>query len=223
MRLFSLKVGFSTTSILMMGYEMTSSRVQSQTLRSAVFPASTALTHSLFLVGGVLFLSALAQIAIPVPGSPVPVTGQTLGVFLIATTYGARLATATFATYLLAAIAGAPLFAPSATLPNHGLARITSATGGYLIGMLVATFVIGYLAQRKADQKFRTSFPMLILGTVIIFAFGLTWLRFSLEMSWSQAIAAGLTPFIFGEALKIAITATSLPLIWKRISRKLNA
>ena len=116
---------------------MTSSRVQSQTLRSAVFPASTALTHSLFLVGGVLFLSALAQIAIPVPGSPVPVTGQTLGVFLIATTYGARLATATFATYLLAAIAGAPLFAPSATLPSHGLARITSATGGYLIGMLI--------------------------------------------------------------------------------------
>jgi biotin transport system substrate-specific component len=223
MRLFSLKVGLSTTSILAMGIEMTSSRVQSQTLRSAVFPASTALTHSLFLVGGVLFLSALAQISVPVPGSPVPVTGQTLGVFLIATTYGARLATATFATYLLAAIAGAPLFAPSATLPSHGLARITSATGGYLIGMLVATFVIGYLAQRKADQKFRTSFPMLILGTIIIFAFGLTWLRFSLEMSWSQAIAVGLTPFIFGEALKIAITATSLPLIWKRISRKLNA
>jgi biotin transport system substrate-specific component len=223
MRLFSLKVGFSTTSNKWMGNEMTSSRVQSQTLRSAVFPASTALTHSLFLVGGVLFLSALAQIAIPVPGSPVPVTGQTLGVFLIATTYGARLATATFATYLLAAIAGAPLFAPSATLPSHGLARITSATGGYLIGMLVATFVIGYFAQRKADQKFRTSFPMLIIGTVIIFAFGLTWLRFSLEMSWSQAIAVGLTPFIFGEALKIAITATSLPLIWKRISRKLNA
>ena len=202
---------------------MTSSRATSQTLRSAVFPASTVLTQSLFLVGGVLFLSALAQIAIPVPGSPVPVTGQTLGVFLIATTYGARLATATFATYLLAAIAGAPLFAPSATLPNHGLARITSATGGYLIGMLAATIVIGYLAQRKADQKFRTSFPMLILGSVIIFAFGLTWLHFSLDMSWSQTIAAGLTPFIFGEALKIAITATSLPLIWKRISRKLNA
>jgi biotin transport system substrate-specific component len=206
-----------------MGIEMTSSRATSQTLRSAVFPASTVLTQSLFLVGGVLFLSALAQIAIPVPGSPVPVTGQTLGVFLIATTYGARLATATFATYLLAAIAGAPLFAPSATLPNHGLARITSATGGYLIGMLVATIVIGYLANKKADQKFRTSFPMLILGSVIIFAFGLTWLRFSLDMSWSQTIAVGLTPFIFGEALKIAITATSLPLIWKRISRKLNA
>lgn len=205
-----------------MGKEMTSSRVQPQTLRSAVFPASTALTHSLFLVGGVLFLSALAQIAIPVPGSPVPVTGQTLGVFLIATTYGARLAGMTFATYLLAAIAGAPIFAASATLPSHGLARITSATGGYLIGMLVATIVIGYLAEKKADQKFRTSFPMLILGSLIIFSFGLTWLKLSLSLPWTETIAIGLVPFIFGEALKITITATSLPLIWKRISRKLS-
>lgn len=202
---------------------MSMSRPAIQTVRSAIFPGSTALTHALFIVGGVLFLSALAQISIPVPGSPVPVTGQTLGVFLIATTYGARLATGTFATYLLAAIAGAPLFAPSATLPNYGWARITSATGGYLIGMLVATAVIGFLAERKADQKFRTSFPMLILGSVIIFAFGLTWLHYSLDMTWSATIAAGLTPFIFGEALKIAITATSLPLIWKRISRRLAA
>ena len=202
---------------------MTSSRAQSQTLRTALFPASSLLTQATFLMGGVVFLAVLAQIAIPVPGSPVPVTGQTLGVFLIATTYGARLAGMTFATYLLVAIAGAPIFAASATLPSHGLARITSATGGYLIGMLVATLVIGYLAEKKADQKFRTSFPMLILGSVIIFAFGLTWLHYSLDMSWSQTIAAGLTPFIFGEVIKIAITATSLPLIWKRISRKLNA
>jgi len=64
---------------------------------------------------------------------------------------------------------------------------------------------------------------MLILGSAIIFGFGLTWLHFSLDMTWSQTIAAGLTPFILGEALKIAITATSLPLIWKRISRRLNA
>jgi biotin transport system substrate-specific component len=222
MHLFSLKVGLTTTSIEMMGIEMTSSRVQSQTLRTALFPASSLLTQATFLMGGVAFLAVLAQIAIPVPGSPVPVTGQTLGVFLIATTYGARLAGMTFATYLLVAIAGAPIFAASATLPSHGLARITSATGGYLIGMLVATIVIGYLADKKADRKFHTSFPMLILGTVIIFAFGVTWLRFSLELSWSQAIAIGLTPFIFGEALKITITATSLPIIWKKISRKLS-
>ena len=192
--------------------------ISTGSLRATVFPRSTALTHAGFIVGGTLFIAALAQIAIPVPGLPVPVTGQTLAVYLIGTTYGARLGFATFATYLLAGIAGAPVFAPAATV---GLARLTGATGGYLIGMLVATLILGALADRKADQKFKTSFPALILGSVIVFAFGLIWLNVSLNLTWAQTISAGLTPFIFGEVIKIAITATSLPLIWRRISKKL--
>ena len=192
--------------------------ISTGSLRATVFPRSTALTHAGFIVGGTLFIAALAQIAIPVPGSPVPVTGQTLAVYLIGTTYGARLGFATFSTYLLAGIAGAPVFAPAAT---QGLARLTGATGGYLIGMLVATLILGALADRKADQKFKTSFPALILGSVIVFAFGLIWLNVSLSLTWAQTISAGLTPFIFGEIIKIAITATSLPLIWRRISKKL--
>jgi biotin transport system substrate-specific component len=128
----------------------------------------------------------------------------------------------TFATYLLAGVAGAPIFAPSGTSANHGLDRLLGATGGYLFGMLLASFLLGYLADRKADQKFKTSFPALLLGDAVIFFFGLTWLHYSLELSWSATFAAGLTPFIFGEMLKIAITATSLPLVWRRISRSLN-
>jgi biotin transport system substrate-specific component len=196
--------------------------ISTGSLRATVFPRSTALTHAGFIVGGTLFIAALAQIAIPVPGSPVPVTGQTLAVYLIGTTYGARLGFATFATYLLAGIAGAPVFAPATGATTHGIARLTGATGGYLIGMLVATFVLGALADRKADQKFKTSFPALILGSAIVFAFGLTWLHSSLELSWVQTISAGLTPFILGEFIKIAITATSLPLIWRKISQKLT-
>ena len=196
--------------------------ISTGSLRATVFPRSTALTHAGFIVGGTLFIAALAQIAIPVPGSPVPVTGQTLAVYLIGTTYGARLGFATFATYLLAGIAGAPVFAPATGATAHGIARLTGATGGYLIGMLVATFILGALADRKADQKFKTSFPALILGSAIVFAFGLTWLHASLELTWAQTISAGLTPFIFGEAIKIAITATSLPLIWRKISQKLT-
>ena len=192
--------------------------ISTGSLRATVFPRSTALTHAGFIVGGTLFIAALAQIAIPVPGSPVPVTGQTLAVYLIGTTYGARLGFATFSTYLLAGIAGAPVFAPAATV---GLARLTGATGGYLIGMLVATLILGALADRKADQKFKTSFPALIFGSVIVFTFGLIWLNVSLNLTWAQTISAGLTPFIFGEVIKIAITATSLPLIWRRISKKL--
>jgi len=196
--------------------------IQSGSLRATVFPRSSALTQVLFVAAGVAFISLLAQIAIPVPGSPVPVTGQTLAVLLIGTTYGARLGVLTFATYLLAGIAGAPIFAPSGTSANHGIDRLIGATGGYLVGMLVASLVLGYLADRKADQKFRTSFPALLLGDVIIFTFGLLWLQQTLDLSWSKTIAAGFTPFILGEALKIAITATSLPLIWRRISRTLN-
>jgi biotin transport system substrate-specific component len=196
--------------------------IQSGSLRATVFPRSTALTQGLFVAAGVAFISLLAQIAIPVPGSPVPVTGQTLAVLLIGTTYGARLGVLTFATYLLAGIAGAPIFAPSATSANHGIDRLIGATGGYLVGMLIASLVLGYLADRKADQKFRSSFPALLLGDAIIFTFGLLWLQQTLDLSWSKTIAAGFTPFILGEALKIAITATSLPLVWRRISRTLN-
>jgi biotin transport system substrate-specific component len=173
-------------------------------------------------MGGVAFITLMAQVAIPVPGSPVPVTGQTLAVLLIGTTYGARLGVTTFATYLLAGIAGAPVFAPSATAANHGIDRLLGATGGYLVGMFVASLLLGYLADRKADQKFKTSFPALFFGDAVIFLFGLTWLHYSLDLSWSATFAAGLTPFIFGEMLKIAITATSLPLIWRKISRTLN-
>ncbi len=196
--------------------------IQSGSLRATVFPRSSALTQVLFVAAGVAFISLLAQIAIPVPGSPVPVTGQTLAVLLIGTTYGARLGVLTFATYLLAGIAGAPIFAPSGTSANHGIDRLIGATGGYLVGMFVASLLLGYLADRKADQKFKTSFPALLLGDATIFFFGLTWLHYSLDLSWSATFAAGLTPFIFGEMLKIAITATSLPLIWRKISRTLN-
>ena len=196
--------------------------MHSGSLRATVFPRSTALTEALFVVGGIGFISLLAQIAIPVPGSPVPVTGQTLAVLLIGTTYGARLGFITFATYLLAGVAGAPIFAPSATAANHGLDRLLGATGGYLVGMLIASLLLGYLADRKADQKFRTSFPALLFGDLIIFTFGLVWLHASLDLTWAATFKAGLTPFILGEALKIAITATSLPLVWRKISRSLN-
>ena len=196
--------------------------MHSGSLRATVFPRSTALTEALFVVGGIGFISLLAQIAIPVPGSPVPVTGQTLAVLLIGTTYGARLGFITFATYILAGVAGAPIFAPSATAANHGLDRLLGATGGYLVGMLIASLLLGYLADRKADQKFRTSFLALLLGDLVIFTFGLAWLHASLDLTWAATFKAGLTPFILGEALKIAITATSLPLVWRKISRSLN-
>lgn len=185
-------------------------------LRSTLIPRSTALTNAVLVVSGVLGLAALAQIALPVPGSPVPVTGQTLGVLILGTAYGSTLGVTTFALYILVGIAGAPVFANS----GHGLDRIAGPTGGYLIGMLIATFVLGQLARFRLDQKFLTALPSMLIGTVTTFAFGLVWLQQYTGKSWSWTFNAGLTPFIFGEMLKIAIAGTSLPVIWRVVNRK---
>ena len=185
-------------------------------LRALVIPRSSALSNSILVVGGVGFLSALAQIAIPVPGSPVPVTGQTLGVLLVGTTYGASLGFATFAMYILAGIAGAPIFAGQ----SFGIEKVTGATGGYLVGMLVTTYVLGLFANKRFDQKFTTALPSMLFGTAIVFTFGVFWLHQFTGKDWAWTISAGLTPFIIGEALKILIAGTSLPIVWRLVNRK---
>ena len=185
-------------------------------LRSSLMPRTTALANAVLVVSGVFALAILAQIAIPVPGSPVPVTGQTLGVLLIGTAYGSTLGVTTFALYLLAGIAGAPVFANN----GFGIDRVIGATGGYLIGMLVATYVVGQLARLRLDQKFLTALPSMLIGTVITFGFGLVWLQQYTGKDWAWTINAGLTPFIVGEVLKIAIAGTSLPIIWRLVNRK---
>jgi len=188
------------------------------TLRTAVFPRSTVLTKAGFVIAGVAFLSLLAQIAIPVPGSPVPVTGQTLGVLLMATSYGATLGATTFLTYLLVGALGAPVFANG----GSGLDRIVGATGGYLVGMLLTSALLGYLGGRKWDQKFKTALPAMLLGNVLTFTLGLIWLHQYTGKDWAWTISAGFTPFILGEILKIAIAGTSLPLIWQFVQRKIS-
>ena len=187
-------------------------------LRASLLPQSSALTNATLVAGGTLFLAALAQISIPVPGSPVPVTGQTLGVLLIGTTYGSGLGLATFAMYLLAGIAGAPVFAGA----SYGIEKITGATGGYLIGMMVATFLLGILAKRQMDQRFSTALPTMLIGTLTIFTFGLLWLHQFTGKDWAWTINAGLVPFIFGEILKITVAGTSLPVVWRFVNKKSN-
>jgi biotin transport system substrate-specific component len=185
-------------------------------LRSSLIPRSTALSNAVLVVSGVLGLAALAQLAIPVPGSPIPVTGQTLGVLILGTTYGSTLGFSTFALYILAGIAGAPVFANS----GHGLDRIVGASGGYLVGMLIATFVLGQLARFRLDQKFLTALPSMLIGTITTFSFGLIWLHQYTGESWVWTIEKGLTPFMVGEVLKIAIAGTALPAIWQVVNRK---
>ena len=187
----------------------------STSLRTAVFPRASVLTDVVAVLGGVGFLALLAQIALPIPGSPVPVTGQTLGVLLIGASYGSRLGLATFLTYLLVGFAGAPVFADGAS----GLSRLSGPTGGYLVGMLVATYLVGALAGRRWDQRLQSAITAMLLGNVVIFSFGLFWLHNYTDKSWAWTFSAGLTPFIIGEVLKIAIAGTSLPLVWRLVQK----
>ena len=188
----------------------------SATLRGALITRSTAATQVALVIGGTAFLALMAQIAVPVPGSPVPVTGQTLGALLLGSAYGASLGFTTFASYLLVGFLGAPVFASGA----HGLSRITGATGGYLVGMLLASLLTGYLAGRKWDQKILTVIPNMILGDLVIFGAGLYWLHHSIHATWATTFKLGLTPFILGEVIKIAIASTAMPTIWRFVPKR---
>ena len=185
------------------------------TLRGALIARSTVATNFALIVGGVAFLWLMAQISVPVPGSPVPATGQTLGVLLLGSAYGASLGFTTFASYLLVGFLGAPVFASGA----HGLSRITGATGGYLVGMLIASLVTGYLAGRKWDQKIFTVIPTMLIGDLIIFTAGLFWLHHSIHATWATTFKLGLTPFLLGEVIKIAIASTAMPTLWRFVPK----
>ena len=189
---------------------------QVSTLRSAIIPRTSAASQISLILTGTVFLALMAQISFPIPGSPVPFTGQTLGVLLLGTAYGAGLGFSTMAFYLLMGIAGAPIFASG----SSGLEKVVGATGGYLVGMLIASLVIGALAGRKWDQKIRTVIPTMVIGNAIIFTFGLIWLHQYTGENWRWTFEKGLTPFVLGELIKIAIASTALPAVWKFVSKR---
>jgi biotin transport system substrate-specific component len=189
---------------------------QVSTLKSAFITRSTVASQISLILTGTVFLAVMAQIAFPIPGSPVPFTGQTLGVLLLGTAYGAGLGASTVAFYLLMGMAGAPIFSSG----TSGIERIVGPTGGYLVGMLISSLVLGALAGRKWDQKIKTVIPTMIIGNLIIFAIGLLWLNQYTGQSWLWTFEKGFTPFIFGEIIKIAIASTALPTVWKYVAKR---
>ncbi|CAB4754127.1 unannotated protein [freshwater metagenome] len=189
---------------------------QVSNLRTALIRRSSAVTQISLILTGTVFLALMAQISFPIPGSPVPFTGQTLGVLLLGTAYGASLGFSTMAFYLLMGILGAPIFASG----SHGFEKIAGATGGYLVGMLISTIALGALAGRKWDQKIKTVIPTMLIGNSIVFTFGLIWLHQYTGQSWAWTFEKGFTPFVFGELLKIAIASTTLPVVWRFVSKR---
>lgn len=163
------------------------------------------------VVGGAALTGLAAQLSVPVPGSPVPVTGQTFAALLVGTSLGARRGFASLAVYALAGLAGVPWFA-------QGTSGV-SASFGYILGMLLATLAVGALARRGADRSMLRMAGTMLLGEAIIYAVGVPYLAFATGMSASAALAAGLTPFLIGDALKAALAMGLLPTTWKFVNR----
>ena len=175
-----------------------------------LLPASRVRDTALVL-GGAGLVGIAAQIAVPVPGSPVPVTGQTFAARLVGTALGAGRGLAALVVYALAGLAGVPWFAEG----GSG----TSVSFGYILGMLLASTVVGALARRGADRSVLRMAGTMLLGEAIIYAIGVPYLALAADMSASAAIAAGLTPFLLGDALKAALAMGVLPTAWKFLNR----
>jgi biotin transport system substrate-specific component len=165
------------------------------------------------ILAGSLLIGLSAQIAIPLPFSPVPITGLTLTVLLAGATLGSRRGGLCLLTYLAEGLSGLPVFAAGAS----GLSQLLGPTGGYLLGFVVAAYLTGRLAERGWDRQMHTAFLAMLLGNGAIYAFGVVWL--SVFVGISKAVTVGLYPFLVGDGLKLAIATFCLPFGWKLLSQ----
>lgn len=163
------------------------------------------------IVIGSLLLAVSAQIKIPL--YPVPVTGQTLVVLLIGMVYGLRLGGITIAAYLLQGAIGLPVFAGGA----FGIATLVGPTGGYLGGFLIAAVVMGFLAERGMGRNIISTIIAMIIGNAVIYVMGVSWLASFIGAE--KALAAGVLPFLYGDALKLAVAAGLMPVAWSIVKR----
>jgi biotin transport system substrate-specific component len=175
-----------------------------------VLPASLT-TSGVTVVLSVALTAAAAQVAIPVPGSPVPVTGQTFAVLLTAAALGPIRGLAAQGLYLALGAVGLPVFAGA----GHGPAVIFGATGGYLAGFLAAALIIGYGARLGADRSPVRTLLLFVVASAAIYLIGTAWLCLDTGMSARAGIAAGVTPFLPGDALKALLAAGLLPAAWR--------
>ena len=184
-------------------------------LRPSIAHRRIAMLYDLALVtGGSVFIALAARIAIPLPFSPVPITGQTLAVLLVGALLGSRQGAISLLLYLLEGAVGLPVFAGG----TGGLVRLLGPTGGYLVGFVAAVFVTGWLAERQWDRRFRSNFLAMLVGNIVIYVFGLPWL--ACFVGADKALALGLYPFIPGDLVKLVIATMALPSGWRLLLRE---
>lgn len=165
------------------------------------------------VVGGTLFVALSALVQIPLPFTPVPLSLQTFAVLLVGAGLGSRRGAAAMALYLLAGVAGVPWFAAH----QSGWAF---ASFGYVVGFVAAGWLAGRLAEAGADRQVLKNTGLLVLGNVVIYAFGVTGLVAATGMGLPTALAKGVVPFLVGDLVKIAVAAALLPAAWKLVGSR---
>ena len=182
----------------------------SRVISGAVLPRSTSIT-AVSVVGFALLTAAAAQLTIPLPFTPVPITGQTFAILLAGAALGSTAGAASQLLYVGMGAAGLPFYANGAS----GWSVVTGATGGYLIGFIVAAYVVGLLAEKRQDRSVISAIPAFLTGSVIIYLIGVPWLANALNVSWPKAVELGLTPFVIGDLAKVVLAGLALPAAWR--------
>lgn len=161
------------------------------------------------VAGGAAFVGLAAQVAVPIPGTPVPVTGQTLAVLLTCAALGGVRGIASMGLYLVAGVAGVPWFA-------GGDSGFAMPSFGYILGFLLAAVVVGELARRGGDRTPLRTAGTMIAGNLAIYAVGVAWLAIGvLHTGPGPALMAGVVPFLLGDAIKIVLAMGALPVAWR--------
>ncbi|MBK5269179.1 MAG: biotin transporter BioY [Acidimicrobiia bacterium] len=168
------------------------------------------------IIGFAFATAFLAQWEIPLGFTPVPITGQTLGVVLAGAALGSRNGAASMLLYWILGAVGLPFYAGG----GSGWETATGSTAGYLVGFVVAAWLIGKLAETRQDRHVLTAIPAILAGSVVIYLFGVSWLMFSLDVDLAQGLEWGFTPFVVGDLIKVAAGGTMLPGIWKLVGEK---
>ncbi len=182
-------------------------------LRTAVLPRGGVVSRVVAIAVGAGLVAAAAQVSIPLPFTPVPITGQTFAVLLVGSSLGAIDGAASLGLYLLAGIAGAPVYADGA----NGWNVVSGATGGYLVGFIAAAALTGALAKFSWDRRFSSSVASMLSGNVVIYLFGLSWLAIRLHTGLEKTLELGLYPFVVGDLLKLYLAAALLPTAWRLV------
>lgn len=189
--------------------------VSPNVLSARVIPQTRA---AMFLAaGGFAVLTALAaQWRIILPWSPVPITGQTFAVLMSGAALGMTFGGLSQLMYLGLGAVGFNVFAAGGTLSE----TMAGPTAGYLVGFVVASAVIGKLAERKHDRNVSTTVSAFLAGSLVIYAFGVAGLIVNAGMDLNTAILNGVAPFVFGDLIKAGAAGILLPTAWKVLGRR---